>query len=313
VGLSRSIVRNNRIVAGSAAGSGGGISNEGALTLRASQVRGNLATRNAGGIDNIGTAMLTNSSVASNATVDGHGGGMSNSGDLTLVDSTISDNTATEDGGGGIYNAGRVALSGTTIAGNTGTANGGGVYNASTGSVTLANSTISGNSATDMGGGIFNLGGVLSLSFVTVTRNRADGNADEFGVGGGISNRALDEVPGMITLKNTILAGNRDTTGDGPDCWGAFASQGHNLIQNSFDCMFSGATADDIVGFDARLGQLADNGGPTRTHALLAGSPAIDAVPHSACINTAGNPVPIDQRGVGRPRGAACDTGAYER
>jgi hypothetical protein len=276
-------------------------------------VRGNLATRNAGGIDNIGTAMLTNSSVVGNATVDGHGGGLSNTGELTLVDSTISDNTATEDGGGGIFNAGQVTLSGSTIAGNTGTANGGGLYNTSTGSATLTNSTVSGNSATDMGGGIFNLRGVLSLSFVTVTDNRADSNADEFGVGGGIANEVLDEVPGIVTLKNSILAGNRDTTGDGPDCWGAFATQGHNLIQNSFDCMFTGGTADDIVGFDARLGPLADNGGPTPTHALLDGSPAIDAVPPSACIDTAGNPVPTDQRGVSRPRSAACDIGAYER
>jgi CSLREA domain-containing protein len=311
--LSLGIVRNNSIAPGSAAGSGGGISNQGTLTLHATQVRANLATRNAGGIDNIGTAVLTNSSVTDNTTADGHGGGISNAGELTLVDGTINGNTATEDGGGGIYNVGRMTMSGSTIHGNSGTANGGGIYNASSGSATLTNSTISGNGATDMGGGIFNLGGAVSLNFATVTANRADSNTDEFGIGGGIFNGVLDDVPGTITLKNTILAGNRDTTGDGPDCWGAFSSHGHNLIQNSFECTFSGGMVDDIVGLDARLGPLADNNGPTLTHALLDGSPAIDAVPLGACVDAAGNPLATDQRGKRRPSGTACDTGAYER
>jgi hypothetical protein len=311
--LSLGIVRNNSIATGSAAGSGGGISNEGSLTLHATQVRSNLATRNAGGIENIGTAVLTNSSVIDNTTADGHGGGISNEGELTLVDGTLSGNTATEDGGGGLYNAGRVTISGSTIGGNSGTEHGGGLYNASSGSAMLTNSTVSSNGAADMGGGIFNLGGAVSLTHVTITLNRADSNADEYGVGGGIFNGLLDDVSGTIVLKNTILAGNRDTTGDGPDCWGAISSLGHNLIQNTFDCVFSGDSADDIVGEDARLGALANNNGPTLTHALLDGSPAIDAVPLGACVDVAGNLISTDQRGLRRPSGTACDTGAYER
>jgi len=117
----------------------------------------------------------------------------------------------------------------------------------------------------------------------------------------------------VVTLKNSILSGNRDTTGDGSDCWGAIGSLGHNLIQNTFDCTFSGNTADDIFGLDARLGSLADNGGPTLTHALLDGSPAIDAVPLEACVDQAGSPIATDLRDVSRPQRAACDIGAYER
>jgi hypothetical protein len=116
-----------------------------------------------------------------------------------------------------------------------------------------------------------------------------------------------------VTVDNVCSCDNRDTTGDGPDCWGAFSSQGHNLIQNSFECTFLGGTVDDIVGLDARLGPLADNNGPTLTHALLDGSPAIDTVPLGVCVDVAGNPLATDQRGKRRPSGTACDTGAYER
>jgi hypothetical protein len=61
------------------------------------------------------------------------------------------------------------------------------------------------------------------------------------------------------------------------------------------------------------LGPLADNGGRTETHALLPGSPAIDAIAEADCIDLAGSPVAEDQRGVDRPQGAGCDIGAFER
>src|SRR5581483_10304720 len=93
---------------------------------------------------------------------------------------------------------------------------------------------------------------------------------------------------GIVTLANTILAGNRAIAGDapagGPDCGsdaGRMQSAGYNLIGNGADCNFA-PVATDRVGtpaapIDPRLGPLADNGGPTETHALAAGSPAIDA------------------------------------
>src|SRR5262249_17655867 len=75
-----------------------------------------------------------------------------------------------------------------------------------------------------------------------------------------------------------------------------------NLVGSLAGCSLTGATG-DLVGANPLLGPLADNGGPTQTRALLAGSPAIDAA--GACSGA-------DQRGVTRPQGAACDIAAYE-
>ncbi len=102
----------------------------------------------------------------------------------------------------------------------------------------------------------------------------------------------------MISLKGTILAGNM-ATGTSPEC-DAITSQGHNLIGDPTGCTISGQQATDITGQNPFLGPLGDNGGPTQTHALLKGSPAIDAGPPDA--------PPTDQRGA--PRNP--DIGAYE-
>ncbi len=68
----------------------------------------------------------------------------------------------------------------------------------------------------------------------------------------------------------------------------------------------------DLRGRDARLGALADNGGPTQTHDLLADSPAIDAGDPTGCKDADGQLLQTDQRGVDRPQGRACDLGAVE-
>jgi hypothetical protein len=84
------------------------------------------------------------------------------------------------------------------------------------------------------------------------------------------------------------------------------SSGGHNLVGSTAGCTF-GHLGSDLLGKDPKLGKLSNNGGPTQTLALLRGSPAIDAVPVSACL------VHVDQRGVKRPQGPRCDIGAYER
>jgi hypothetical protein len=116
-----------------------------------------------------------------------------------------------------------------------------------------------------------------------------------------------------VILRNTVVAGNSDTADENyPDCTGSITSQGHNIIGNNTGCSFTPTTGDKVgtaaAPIDANLGLLADNGGPTLTHALFPGSPAIDAgdpaLPGSggtACAAT-------DQRGA--PRN--CDIGAYE-
>lgn len=99
--------------------------------------------------------------------------------------------------------------------------------------------------------------------------------------------------------------GNASTEGD---CAGEVVSAGHNLIEDLTGCVVTGTLIGNITGVDPRLSILQDNGGPTNTHALLPGSPAIDAGDDAAC---AAPPVSgVDQRGIARPQGAHCDIGA---
>lgn len=241
-----------------------------------------------GGILNGGTLTLNNSAVRNNTgvTLDVFGGGIFNAGTMTLNDSTVNDNTAVS--GGGIRNAGTLALKRSTVSGNSSGASGGGIAN--TGTLTIENSIVSGNTGF-FGGGIDNfIAGTLSSASSTVT-----GNSAVFG--GGIVNS------GLLTLKNTIV-GKNSASGSGGDCAGTPASAGNNLDSDQ-SCGLAGPG--DISGVDPRLGPLADNGGPTKTHALLGGSLAINA-------GSGDCPPPFtDQRGVARSQGAACDIGSFER
>ncbi len=243
-----------------------------------------------GGIRNSGTVSITNVRVEDNI-IRQHGGGICNHGTLTITDSTVSNNRNVFGGnGGGIYNTGVATLTNVTVAGNlTDVGDGSGIYNS--GILTVSNSTISGNELAGSldilrGGGIAN-SGTATLTNVTIAGNQASTS------GGGIRN-APDA---SITLINTIVANNI-----AGNCDGSVISQGHNLSSDD-SCGFT--SPGDLSETDPRLGPLADNGGLTQTHALLAGSPAIDAADNAACPTQ-------DQRGVARPQGDACDIGAYE-
>ena len=201
---------------------------------------------------------------------------------LTITDVEIVDSTSSSRGGA-IHNSGTLVLEGVTLAGNTGQF-GGAIYNEASGNLTAINSTLSGNSA-QFGGGIYSEG-TVSLTNVTVTNNVANNS------GGGI-----DIFAGTVTLSNSIVAGNTAVTSS-PDVLGDFTSDGNNVIGDA-----SGATGfgSDLIG-DPNLDVLADNGGETRTHALLTGSIAIDAGTDT------GAPAD-DQRGVARIN---TDIGSYE-
>jgi hypothetical protein len=270
---------------------------------------GDAGASKGGGVDNSGDLTLQSVVVTNNTSQDG-GGGIDNlNGPLAIVDSTISGNTVA--GGTGNYfgggvmprGAGPTTITGSTISGNSSTGafsgGGGGIGVTSTGLVSVTNSTISGNSATDRGGGIGTFFGSNHLSVTSVTL------AGNGGVGGGSVNGGNVYVEGAgtsaVTVINTIVAspvgsGVANCTGDG-----SFVSLGHNL-ESANTCQFS--LASDINSVDPRLGPLADNGGPTQTRALLAGSLAIDA--------GTGAGLTTDQRGVARPQGAASDIGAFE-
>ena len=291
---------------------GGGIRNQGTLTLANVTVSDNTA-RAGGGIFNDPNATLTldDTTVTSNTATTtlpefGSGGGIANRGTLTGTDVTVSDNTATSgfgSAGGGISNVGDATLVNIAVIRNTsftpggGGAQGGGLMNWSggpgeTGDVVLTNATISGNSASNEGG--FGVGGginnqeALVLKATTITSNTASD-------GGGFEGT----FSGQLTLKNTIIANN-----SGDDCapFSKLTSEGHNLDSDG-SCQLN--AAGDRPNADPKLGPLADNGGPTQTPAILAGSPAIDAGDDTTCPTS-------DQRGFPRPQGTACDIGAYE-
>jgi hypothetical protein len=219
------------------------------------------------------------------ATFDYLGGAIANDfgGDITLTDATVSGNSAGGffGGGGGIYNKGDAVITRTTISGNSAYI-GGGLFN--DGIADITNSTLSGNSGgLDKGGAIDNTGTVTLVSS-TLSGNSA-GNE---GAG------ALNVFSGPAYLTNTLLADNSPKsckTGSG-----SVNDNGGNLADDD-TC---GTIPDTLGGLDPSL---ADNGGPTRTHALLAGSNAI------GLAATCG--LATDQRGATRPAGA-CDSGAYE-
>lgn len=208
-------------------------------------------------------------------------------GTLTVNASEISGNSA--DRGGGIDNAGAstTTLTNSTVSGNAARA-GAGII--AYGTLTATNVTISGNAATGVGGGLItgNAASNASVTGGTITANTASS-------GGGVYS-----TDAAISVKNTIISGN--SASSGADCEGGLSSAGRNLIFNLAGCTAGG---DIISGQDPKLGPLADNGGPTKTHTLFSGSPAIDT--GLDCP-----PPDTDQRGVSRPQGAACDIGAFE-
>ena len=184
-----------------------------------------------------------------------------------------------------------------TISNNVSAGPGGGVWNRRLASLKIENSTVSGNRVyAGNGGGICNWGS-LTMVNTTLSGNRAQSleNGESGGQGGAlfnlktmkidnctiVANQSLKEGGGLYnlgtaTVRSTILAGNASDNGIGSDCSGALISSGYNLIQNTNDFTLTGDLTTNILGQDPLLGPLQDNGGPTLTHALLPGSPAID-------------------------------------
>jgi hypothetical protein len=223
------------------------------------------------------------------------GAGIRNAGTLTLLRDSISNNSAGSDGGG-VSSSGTFSVDQSTISGNRATDGGGVDF---TGSAAVRTSTIATNVAgragsSGSGGGIHG-SGALVLSSSTLTDNRSY-NAILAGGGLDVASTAVD---------NSILAGNiayvdDQSMGAMSNCAQPVNSGGHNLSDGA-DCGLSGDG--DQEGVQVGLGPLADNGGPTDTEAVLPASLALDA--GVGCAAT-------DQRSVSRPRGNACDIGAYE-
>ncbi len=295
--------------------SGGGIQiYQGALTVNDCNITLNgIAFGVGGGINSFrGTVVINRSTVSENYSMNAGGGISNQSGRLTINDSTIRDNGSLAGTisvlGGGIYNASMIGflhISNSTISGNDVSVDGGGIYHL-IGTMKITNSTISDNFATRNGGGLFVHSGSSAfgsdgntLVNVTIANNGADAY-DSTGRGrGGGGIYVEGAVPMEFT--NTIVANSTA----GGDCFnnnGEIMSLGNNLDTDG-SCELS-SDASSINGGDAGLGNLADNGGPTLTHALLANSEALDAGDNDNCPA-------IDQRNYARVD-SSCDIGAFE-
>jgi hypothetical protein len=254
-----------------------------------------------------------------------YGGGVFALNDLVLGSSTISGNHARLGGGARVF--GNTTITASTISGNT-AGRGGGIYArnfnpGATNTFSLANSTVSGNQALGVVGGVWTNAGTINVHNSTIAFNTAafaDPYSRHFSPG-----LNVDDVGAyytdishykfkVVTLQSSVLSNNvSGTSSPAADDFGVTRyTPGFNLVptsgQNNLVLASSSVVpADTITGVCPGLGPLRDNGGPTRTHALLGGSPAIDhgnnTVPYAA-----------DQRGspFQRVSGAAADIGAYE-
>ncbi len=166
--------------------------------------------------------------------------------------------------------------------------------------VLLNNVTIANNHGGNKVGGVFvpNASGLSPVAVLNsiLAKNTSNDPARASTVGQGDGNPTAGDVP------NTIPS----------DCSGRLLSGGHNLIGAVNGCTITGDIATNIVGVDPLLGPLTNNGGPTATYALLAGSPALNTG-DPAQPGSGGNACEAsDQLGTSRPQGTACDIGAYE-
>ncbi|WP_455072802.1 Ig-like domain repeat protein, partial [Paenibacillus caseinilyticus] len=297
-----SIVSGNTSLSGNGAGlylSGG--SPAGKLLVDKSRIVGNISYNRGGGVFVEGVAAFT------------------------MTGTTVEGNTATAGSGGGLFLIGDAqrTVSSSTIAGNTakGTAGssldglGGGIYSVS--KLNLDNSTISGNVAVRDGGGLqlaYAVDGAYLIRNATIYGNTADSDNNATGSGGGIGIQAGTASP---LIHNSIVAGNKLGSQAASDLFGSAAGgSSYNLIGTGGSGGLVNGTAGNKTGVsDLRLGALADNGGPTKTHALLAGSPALDAG------TAAQAPGAADQRGTAFARtadaadadsAAVVDIGAFE-
>ncbi|HNH84008.1 MAG TPA: choice-of-anchor Q domain-containing protein, partial [Acidobacteriota bacterium] len=236
------VIMNNMTISGGSTGAfGGGILNQGNLTISNCRISGNSGAR---------------------------GGGIRNENLLTMTDCTVSGNTSGEGGGAG-FEFGTSTISGCTFTGNIqtdgGAGSGGGVSHTLGGNVFLTNCTITGNTAASFSGAagvsIILGSGSTNLANCTITSNTTSGP------GGGIRN-----FNGALNLRNTIIFGNTSNEIDGGVSFNA-----NNLVGSNGTGGISNGVNGNIVGSNPVLGPLASNGGPTQTQAIGCASPARDA------------------------------------
>jgi parallel beta-helix repeat protein len=321
------LVLSDMVITGNTAVRGGGIAigPNGRLTLLNSTVSNNVITTNTGAglfLDTNSVTLIRNSTISGNTTpiggtTDDRGGGgvlVEAGGFLTVESTTIAGNHTSSDGGGVLVKGGTLVVRNSTISGNSADGSGGGIEASQSSSLTVENSTISGNSAVFPGGGLSIRSSTAAVRNSTIAFNTG-GKFFAVSAGGGIS---VDEEagPATLTVQGTIVAKNmRGSAGQGDDMVSNTVMVGgaNNLVGDGSGMMglFNGLGSNQVgtvaVPLNPMLGSLANNGGTTQTHALLAGSPAINTG-----FNFAGQL--DDQRGGSQLRtvGSATDIGAFE-
>ncbi len=278
--------------------SGGGsvqvfsVSSGATVTLNGLTITGGHVSAYGGGVMNRGHLTVSNSTVTGNST-GAYGGGISNFGTLTVSNTSLTANSSSGYSGG-LYNQGTATLTGTTLSGNTAVLAGGAIMSLGLFSntvLTATNSTFSGNVAS-RGSAIEVLALIEATSTAALINSTVSANSGTAIDAGGFGSSAQ--------LTNTILAGSGSA-----NCSGGSSIQdsGGNLADDA-SCNFSQPSSQSNA-TGLKLGALTDNGGPTQTVALGAGSTAID---FSTCLQA------VDQRGMPRPDITAtrCDSGAFE-
>lgn len=289
---------------------GGGIFNNGSLTVSNSTISNNTADLAGSGIYNNGSATITLSTINANNGLANAGIYNESNGTITVEFSTVSNNTSR-----GIQNNGVFTLTNSTVKGNSTTTSGAGISN--NGSFEIKNSTISGNMARNNGGGLYN-NGTITITSATITNNGSSANPNITTGGGGIFNTAS----ATANLFNTIVARNISGSQSGaPDFNGAVSpSSSYNIIGNNQ--MTTGIT-DGVNGnqvgtpsspINPRLAPLGNYGGATQTHALFSDSPAIDkGKSFGLTTDQPGFTRPVDSSAVtNAPGGDGADIGSFE-
>ncbi|HOX58269.1 MAG TPA: choice-of-anchor Q domain-containing protein [Candidatus Paceibacterota bacterium] len=282
---------------------GGGILNQGTLTVTDCVITGNVAPTT-----DWGTNVTPSVSIGFGAGIFSYPGS-----ELTIANTTISGNHASAAGGAVCtWYANLCVATGSTFSGNSAEMQGGGL-NLQGLSGNLENCTLSGNSTPPDGPGSAYLlviwpgeTATLKLTACTISGNTGSTNgactiASVYG-NPGITNKLLSTLVADNEGPNFFLDGNP-----------VLVSLGHNLDSDGTSGLVNGDNG-DLVGtaadpLDAMLGPLQDNGGHTFTIPLLPGSPALDS---GSCQDAGGAPLVVDQRGFTRPQGGGCDIGAYE-
>ncbi len=278
---------NDSTISGNSAPSGGGIESQlfnssYTLSLTDTVVSNNYGRDDGGGLDSFGPVVITRCTFSNNSTrigtgllTSGFAGGILAT-QLTMTDSSVFGNKAGEIGGISCTNA------------------------------EITNSTLSGNTATFLAGALFSRGGIVKIRYSTITDNTSPlaspGAVVTYGDAGTVTEIGSSIVAGNV---NGDVAFTKTTN--------TFVSLGYNLIDTGNAVPNFNQPGDQTGVLDPMLGPLADNGGPTLTHALLAGSPAINAGDPNSVAGINGVPF-RDQRGAPfiRVYGGRIDIGAFE-